>query len=354
MPVGPFPWDALSRTTRHVERRLRAARRGLEQAAVVAELGERLGALANTNVEIVVRRIDERAPPGPLWRLGFVRATSGERVGVGVEAALASALLSRLLRRPIPVVPADLPPDPGLLGALSALFVEAARATGAVEALCPGPVREVADSVLVHLTVVIEKKPYLAAVWLGNAFDTADPMPRLRELDSLAIELPLVIGAALSSARDLAGLAVGDAFCPGPGLWVNHTGVGRAVLAAGASERGISAELLPSGQIVVREPTAIALAAPESLVKTDTETANELEQTVLDAPIVVRVELASVSLTAREWASLKPGDVIETERRVGGPVVLRSGGRALAHGELVNVDGELGVRVTRLMPEEAP
>jgi flagellar motor switch/type III secretory pathway protein FliN len=135
---------------------------------------------------------------------------------------------------------------------------------------------------------------------------------------------------------------------------VTQSGEGRAVLAAGTAEAGVGAELLADGRIVVGEPTKVALAAPESIVNPDDESPAELERAVLEAPLVVRVELATVSLSAGEWATLKAGDVIETRRRIGGPVVLRAGGQALAHGELVNVEGELGVRVTRILPTEAP
>ena len=64
-----------------------------------------------------------------------------------------------------------------------------------------------------------------------------------------------------------------------------------------------------------------------------------------DAPVVVRVELGSVEMKAREWAELAPGDVVALGRRVGDPAILRVGGVELAHGELVQVDGEYGVRI---------
>lgn len=70
-----------------------------------------------------------------------------------------------------------------------------------------------------------------------------------------------------------------------------------------------------------------------------------LAQAVLDVPVVVRVELGSVSMSAREWAALRPGDVVQTGRRLGEPVLLRSGGHVVARGELVNIEGEVGVRV---------
>lgn len=64
-----------------------------------------------------------------------------------------------------------------------------------------------------------------------------------------------------------------------------------------------------------------------------------------DAPVVVRVELGSVEMKAREWAELAPGDVIALGRRVGDAAILRVGGVELARGELVQVDGEYGVRI---------
>jgi flagellar motor switch/type III secretory pathway protein FliN len=355
--VGAFPWDAVSRTSRRAELRLRRARRWLDAHVDLASFAARLGELAGVALDVVVRDVTEQPPLASSWRLGFSTRDAAVQIGLALEAPLASALLSSFLRRPIPIVPSELTAEAALLGALSALMLEAARATGGADSLRPAPPAELADAVFVQATVVVSGRPYAAAAWfrcevLGEQPAPA-PSPELARLGALALELPIVIGVGLSTARDLAGLTRNAAFCPGPGLWVSRSGVGRAVLAAGTSELGLAAELLPDGKIVVGEATRIALVTTESMVKSDAPPSG-LEQAVLDAPVVVRVELASVSLSAREWASLKAGDVIETRRRIGGPVVLRAGGRALAHGELVNIDGELGVRVTRILPEESP
>ena len=80
--------------------------------------------------------------------------------------------------------------------------------------------------------------------------------------------------------------------------------------------------------------------------------ASALAEAVADAPVVVRVELGSVTMTAREWARLGPGDVVELGRPLGSLVTLRAGGVALAEGELVEVEGELGVRL--IATREAP
>ncbi|MFO0661917.1 MAG: FliM/FliN family flagellar motor switch protein [Polyangiaceae bacterium] len=68
-------------------------------------------------------------------------------------------------------------------------------------------------------------------------------------------------------------------------------------------------------------------------------------EVLADAPVVVRVELASVTMTAQEWAELSPGGVIATGVKIGSPVMLRAGGALVARGELCELDGEVAVRI---------
>ena len=67
-----------------------------------------------------------------------------------------------------------------------------------------------------------------------------------------------------------------------------------------------------------------------------------------DVPVTLVVELGRVNLTLRRLADLKPGDVIELGRHSREPVELPSGGRLVARGELVQIDTELGVRITQV------
>lgn len=73
---------------------------------------------------------------------------------------------------------------------------------------------------------------------------------------------------------------------------------------------------------------------------------SELAEIVGETPLMVRLELGALEMSAAEWAALKPGDVVQSGRRLDDPVVLRAGGREIARGELVDVEGELGVRIT--------
>ncbi len=67
-----------------------------------------------------------------------------------------------------------------------------------------------------------------------------------------------------------------------------------------------------------------------------------------DVPVTLIVELGRVNLPLHRLAELKPGDVLELGRHPREPVELTSGGRLIARGELVQVDTELGVRVTQV------
>jgi flagellar motor switch protein FliN len=66
----------------------------------------------------------------------------------------------------------------------------------------------------------------------------------------------------------------------------------------------------------------------------------------LDVPVTLTVELGRVNLTVGQLAGLKPGDVVELGRHSRAPVELTSNGRLVARGELVQIDTDLGIRVT--------
>jgi type III secretion protein Q len=68
-----------------------------------------------------------------------------------------------------------------------------------------------------------------------------------------------------------------------------------------------------------------------------------------DAPVELCLELARFTLRLDELSALRRGEVLSTGRAIGERVLLSAGGRAVAHGELVDVDGEIGVRIADLV-----
>lgn len=77
----------------------------------------------------------------------------------------------------------------------------------------------------------------------------------------------------------------------------------------------------------------------------------ESEPILGDVPIAVIVELGRVELTADEVIRLRAGQVIELGRSPSDAVDLVVGGKLLAKGELVEIDGALGVRILQIARE---
>ena len=80
------------------------------------------------------------------------------------------------------------------------------------------------------------------------------------------------------------------------------------------------------------------------------ETAAETVES-LDGPGIANkltVELGRVNLPIGRLTEFRPGDLVRLDRQGGDPVDLISNGRLIAQGELVQVDTELGVQITRI------
>ena len=114
------------------------------------------------------------------------------------------------------------------------------------------------------------------------------------------------------------------------------------------------ARALPDSQaarLILESPLTRAPRPRETLaMPTPTDSIATPSGTVApaDVPVTLTVELGRVNLPLHRLADLKPGDVLELGRHAREPVELTSGGRLIARGELVQVDTELGVRVTQV------
>jgi len=66
-------------------------------------------------------------------------------------------------------------------------------------------------------------------------------------------------------------------------------------------------------------------------------------------PVRVQALLGRARLTVDQLLELGTGSIVELDRRAGEPVDLLVNGRLIARGELVLVDGQLGVTLTELL-----
>ena len=297
-------------------------------------------------------------------------ATSDDavRIELDVERELARTLVARIIGKPVRLGDPHASLAPEIEGALAAIVCSVARrAHGSNELLRPigpGGVRVAPGErrIEIHATVLIGPDAYGVRATLQTRrlfspvamHSTAD----LAALGDIPISLPVVAAVSGAPAIELYGIALGDVWMPGDG-WTAHRATsvslsGDVLLMAPSSERGIRARLGDRGEIVVVgveasahdvEANAMSGQPDDDPWKSPTGDSTATSEVVLGAPLVVRVELGAVTLAAREWAALRTGDVIALGRRVSEPVVLRVAGVEVARGELVDIEGELGVRI---------
>lgn len=371
----PFPYAALPAVSREelrtTERLREAATSFVRSDAVAAALAE----LTGEEVSIALRRArpldaSRAAADGvgvafsPADEPGLRRAAI-----VDVEPALAANLVARALRQRAPkVTDASRAPGPEVAGALAAVLHSALRRAHAsvpLRVVAAGPAPALArDLAAIHdrvatawLTVVVGPDAFDARVSVPIVELPASTRRSPAMLDALVamgdapLALPLVAAACLAGRATLAALRAGDAFLL-PSFPLDAASgalIGPVALVAAGAERGIAGELGEGSRLVLRSdrlehhPWDHDPIAPSGDAMTGEP--NPTLEVLEDAPVVVRVELGALEMTARDWAALGPGDVVALGRKLGDPAILRVGGVEVARGELVQVDGEYGVRI---------
>ncbi len=73
---------------------------------------------------------------------------------------------------------------------------------------------------------------------------------------------------------------------------------------------------------------------------------------LLDVPLRVSVVLGKTSMTIRDVLALGQGSVVELDKMAGEPVDIVANDKLIAHGEVVVVDENFGVRVTDIVTLE--
>ena len=76
-------------------------------------------------------------------------------------------------------------------------------------------------------------------------------------------------------------------------------------------------------------------------------------EAVYDVPVRVQAVLGRARMPISELVSMHPGHVFELDRRVGEPIDILVNDRIIARGEIVMIDGLLGVTLTEIVKSEA-
>jgi len=347
-----YPWETLEVISRATVRAIGGL--GTDALGLVG-LANGLGQVLGRDSSAVFKRFcdpaDVRAQPG----LHFSLEEGSLELFVAIEPALADTVLAGLLRQAPGIAGADLLEHPAARGFLGRVGVEAGR-NGAppVELrFHDTPPSAVAPvwSVGLSATLVLDGKPYGVRAAIGRTRGAPSPSAaEFRRLSGIPLTLPLMGGACVARRQELAMLVPVDVLLPDGGFWLSSNLRGSLALAGEASTRAVFFEIVGerSAKLVGVDDLPVVEDATMS-ESHETEVEQAVAGAVLDAPVVVRIEVASVSMTAADFASLRPGAVIETDQRIGQLATLRVAGREVAMGELVNVEGQLGVRIRKLL-----
>ena len=168
---------------------------------------------------------------------------------------------------------------------------------------------------------------------------------RAQRLADATVALRLEIGRTAVARSDLSGLGAGDVILF-ERFGVRDARGGPVTLRLGHGGFGAR---LDGDALTIEEHFRLNRGAPTmEFDPSQKGEAASTDQLLRELPVEVVCELGRVTLSGRELLELRPGAVIPAGRPLSGPVDLTVGGRVVARGELVDVEGEIGVRITQL------
>jgi hypothetical protein len=329
---SPFPFDRLRRVTR----REAALESAVARWIAARPPGARVARLAGGPVW--VRLVGHGAGGGaidPHAALAEVRA-GGASIVLAASAAPVRAFAQRLLGGPAELA------APRPLGvvehAIWALAVAAAIEDAGVAAeVWPlaGPPADPGGP-RIELLLELPAGPMTVVACLPPELELRAPPGR--EPAGWSIALPVVIGRCAVPRAAMRALAPRDVVLLGGVLGEGGGGGG---LGAGRPGR-LELEIGDGGVGLVAAPGAMAAEVVTGYVRRDMALPDE-------AHLELTVQLGTTRLSLRRISELAVGEVVPLGRPLAGPFEVRAAGQLVGHGELLDVDGELGVRIVSLI-----
>jgi type III secretion protein Q len=314
----------------------------------------------------------------PALSRGFAALTPGARAAGVAAAERAGVALSALLGRDVSIraracagapapraIAARVAVDLTALPAVALLEVEPALVVALVAELAGGPAEAGATALTPVETAALE---LLTLAALDGACATPGVEERLGPRlsrgaaepgSALALELELSAGSVTGRARLLVPPAAVRALAgspdAGPALALP---VVASLRSGGAPLAPAELDALGPGDVVLLDPpgsSGDALVLPGGARITGSLAdgallveAVHVNERSAQLPVRLEIELARVEIPLAELARLEPGAALPLSLDRRGLVTLRVGERTLGRGELVDVDGAVGVRILSL------
>lgn len=372
-PVGevrPYPYASFRAIRRSEAARTNALLRRLprvEAHAAREAIASLLGAPCALELGlpfVALPRTTGLAPPSVFVRM---RPASPERrpILLEIDALLAASVLDRVLGGEGKTAPFSMAPTDVETGILLYFFGRVLAASNApsfrIEALSTRPAEAFealgdGAQLVLPIRVRVGSQEGTVQIWAHEhdvqRLPVVAPPDLPASLANLPISLAIVLGRATLPASALAGVAVGDALVLDRasvqvegGSWTGTAQI-RAPGGTGAFVAALEGDGL---RILSFEAPSSPMLRGRSMNEID-ETRRGIER-MRDAPIELTVELGRFAMPLEELGALRPGEIVATGHRIGALVTLRVGDRVFATGELVDLEGEVAVRIVRLTGE---
>lgn len=357
----PFDrWPRLTRSEARLASQLARAIDAIDGDAAIADLRAVLGATVSigarqswvTTTDLIARDVGESA--------AMITSIGSQRSVLALAPGIARVIADRVVGGTgADVALGPTPLSRGEMGLVAYVVARAMR-----EARAPGSLVDVAKARDAIITSADRVVVVFAELVIGDARGAAWAIVPLAAIDSLPrtpaaidpalrVGASIVIGAARLSARDIATLTAGDIVIPDVlSIDPRSATAGRARLVVARSSRTFELELSLNEWRIASVTSLPSLRAPLSFTHRKKESMSQPEidtlQSLADVEVELSIELARLDMPVAEVAALAPGVVITTGRLVGERVALRAGDRVIAWGELIDVEGEVGVRLTEV------
>jgi flagellar motor switch protein FliN/FliY len=110
-------------------------------------------------------------------------------------------------------------------------------------------------------------------------------------------------------------------------------------------------EMIPSTFDAPFEDPAEAFSSSDITTLPPPSSLDEMDA-VFEVPVKVKAVLGGARVQVGELIQMRAGSVVELDRRVGEPVDVFVNDRFIARGELVLIDGSLGVTLTEIVKQD--
>jgi len=316
---SPFPFDRLRKLSRRDAGIESALARWIAPRRLGAKVAELAGGAVGARLVGVTPDVpDPHAAVAELWY-------GGVPITVAASSRPVRALAQRLLGGPAEL---DAPrPLTVAEHAIWALAVAAALTDLGIAAEVwphggagrPGPA---AGSITVAFELELPAGLAPSPMTVAASFppDSLLRAPPPRRLPAWAFDVPIVVGRCALPRVSIAGLAVRDVI----------TIDARLELVIGEGGIGLSAA---PGAVEARVATGYV---PRDMAFPD------------EARLEVTVQLGTTRLSLRQLGELAIGQIVPLGRPLTGPYEVHAAGRMVGQGELVDIDGELGVRIVSI------